>query len=224
MWWSLFGVAMGGPLNAWGGAVPEGKLAINPWVYVGPGNAYTPVLYGGVGAGVGDLWVGAGTVRTAEDGAPRALLDVMERAGVGESTLLCARIVYATGDTLPTFSLEAHNAMRNKAVGLTTNLAWRALGPSGSQLVAMFGPEVFLTERWSVSAEFDAVLPFASGGATTTSLSPALGATLGRDGEHSAALGAVVPLSGGAPFPGGWYMYTFGMSGRKHEVPSLGDR
>lgn len=210
------------PLNAWGGAQARHTAAAYSLNYDALDGTVSHRLYGGLGLANGDVWTGVGVVGSvADESGLRYAFDIMPRWFPTDSFALSPHILYTQGDAQTVVGLEAHHVARIGAFALTTNVAWLPrVGAGGfdvGDLALLAGPEVFVTERVSFSAEVDVTASASVGVADSTAatVSPAVCAALTADGTHTAALGAVLPVwpGQGSPMIGTWYSLAFSTVG-----------
>lgn len=215
---TLLSAAHAGPLNAWGAAQSAHTAAAVATAYSDLDGSVAPTLYGGLGLANGDVWTGLGLVGDLGTGDAAYTLDLMPRWFPTPSIGISPRILYTQGDSATTVGLEVHHVAGGSRFALTSNLAWHptvsAAGFDPGDVVALVGPELFFTERVSFAAEIDVSTPVAAPDQTAAALAPSLSAIFGREGAHSAALGAIVPVypQTGAPTMGGWYSFVFDTS------------
>jgi hypothetical protein len=208
------------PLNAWGGAQARHTAAAVATNYASFDGSVAPTLYGGLGLANGDVWTGFGFVGNVSDGTEALYtLDVMPRWFPSDSLAICPRLMYTQGDAATVVGLEVHHIASAGKFALTTNVGWHPTvgseGLSAGDLALLVGPEIYLTERVSLAAEMDFTSPVGAASDTSADFAPAISAVFDRDGNHSAAVGAVVPVwpERGAPTIGAWYSVVFGTGG-----------
>lgn len=206
--------AVASPLSAYTGAQGQGMASVTPGSSFDGSGTMSPNTYFGSGLGDrADLNLGTG-LSIGPDGVTAPYLDILPRLFVDDHLAFVPHVAYDLGSKDVAAGLEVHHVLGDGSLTLATNLGWMtSVGASGTgpgAAYAIFAPEIYLTDAFSVFVEVAPSYDLAAG-AFGTDLTPGISACFDADCNHSAAAGVSLTVAGGpiAPVVGAWYSVSF---------------